>query len=243
MCSGNLRKEDVDLDFIESYEKAKGHIYPKIINREHNSGLLDEVPHVDFGDLSVIFRIEVDTLGDGSVGNVTVRNEFAGRWGVDTSELLKTARENMNRNNRPSIKSMFSVLRNLSLNVYGDGSDVNEDALCALQGDNAPEMYVLGVERKPLGAVGIIDDELLSEFAGRIGSDLYILPSSIHELILLPNNDNGESIDQLMGMVHEVNSTQVCPEDFLSYNVYLFSRDEKCISIAATGEKVELKIA
>ena len=71
----------------------------------------------------------------------------------------------------------------------------------------------------------------LKEFADRTGADFYILPSSIHETLLIPVADNME-LDYLTSMVREVNATQVTPEEQLSDNVYIYRRATDSIELA-----------
>ena len=53
----------------------------------------------------------------------------------------------------------------------------------------------------------------------------YMLPSSVHEVLLLPES-MGISYEEAALMVQEVNSSEVGPEDFLSDTVYRYENDK-----------------
>ena len=92
-------------------------------------------------------------------------------------------------------------------------------------------MYVCSNSQKVNGAGVILYKDLLKQFAEKTGSDFYILPSSIHETLLVPVSDQME-VEALRSMVREVNATQVAPEEVLSDNVYIYRREDDKISLA-----------
>ncbi len=85
---------------------------------------------------------------------------------------------------------------------------------------------------KRYGAAGLLRAGLLGEFVGRIGEGFYILPSSIHELILLPCSIASLEVGELRKMVREINEAEVIREEWLSENVYYYGREKKEIRIA-----------
>ena len=87
-------------------------------------------------------------------------------------------------------------------------------------------MYVLGNERKLFGAAVMLYDGLLEKMSEIIGGDFYLLPSSLHELILIPDEGREKGGD-LWKMVCEINETQVEPEDVLTDSVYYYSGKNK----------------
>ena len=91
-------------------------------------------------------------------------------------------------------------------------------------------MYVLSNRDRVFGAAGILYDRILSSAGARLEEDFYVLPSSVHEVILVPGHVAG-SEKELHAMVHEVNHTQVEPEEVLSENVYHYDRKKHCLSI------------
>ena len=96
--------------------------------------------------------------------------------------------------------------------------------------NNTVPVYVLSNKNRLFGASCILYPELIQDFAQAVGSDLYIIPSSVHEVLLLPTHGTEESED-IKRMVQEVNDTQVETEDVLSYSVYFFDKEKKSLSI------------
>lgn len=87
-------------------------------------------------------------------------------------------------------------------------------------------MYVLTTEGKTWGAISMLNNKALSELANLLESDLFILPSSVHEVIIVPA-DNEESAETLQAMVADINRTHVDPEEVLSDHIYRYLRDTK----------------
>ncbi len=198
--------------FPETFDEARENIRLKLTNLAMNKEALAESPHFIFGDLAVSFLLEVthDTIG---TGTVTVTNNIAENWEVSAEELLKAGMENMKTKDKYRI---FGV--NALFSEAGFPDVLGEEE------EGGPGMYVLSSESRILGAAGMMDLHLIGEFADKTGRDVYILPSSIHELILVP--DFGHvSLTELQEMVHSVNSTVVAKEEILSENVYVFRRE------------------
>ena len=95
-------------------------------------------------------------------------------------------------------------------------------------------------ETKINGAASMIFTEKLDEFANDHNANIFILPSSIHEILLIPDNGSMK-ISELENMVREVNETQVAPDEILSDNVYFYDKDAKSLYIAATNEPCVLE--
>lgn len=96
--------------------------------------------------------------------------------------------------------------------------------------DSGIPMYVITNRARTNGAGAILYPELLKDFATAIHKDLFILPSSVHECILLPVFGD-ENIDELKSMVKDINETQVAPEEVLSDSVYYYSMEKQCIEL------------
>lgn len=98
-------------------------------------------------------------------------------------------------------------------------------------GSQGVEMYVATNVNGVNGASVMLYDDLLKNFANKIGKNLFILPSSTHELILVPDTGFMNAKD-IKSMVMDVNETQVAADEILSNNVYYFSLDTGSITLA-----------
>jgi len=91
-----------------------------------------------------------------------------------------------------------------------------------------PEVYVLSNEQGINGASLMLYKSILEDIAGKIGGNYYVLPSSVHELLFIP-----ESADVcpkfLKETVREVNESAVSDEDFLSDEIYYFEKEKSSL--------------
>ena len=219
-------QEDLDLDFFTDFEQAKKRLSMKLVNAEKNEKSLEGMPYCLFGDLAVIFQVQADMDKFGSA-TITVRNEHMRMWDAETGELFDYAKRNMEENQPIRIKSMFEILKDMF-------SDMPEEVF-----ESDVPMYVLSNESMVNAASGMLFTDKLKEFADLKKANLFILPSSIHEVILIPDNGTVEE-ERLKHMVCEVNCTQVAPEEVLSDEVYYYDRYENVLMFADTREKIEV---
>lgn len=225
--------ENIDL----SYEHVKRNIVYRLVNREKNEALLSECPTTEFLDLLVTYHIIVHGISDKEQASIRVTKEMMEMWGVDLKELSEIAEENTKRLLPPLLCSMREMLGRLMLEQEqrkeltgpleeGESCgtvDLEELALKMTSGQ--PEMYILTNEKSLYGAAAVLYKDLIPEFAGKLGSDLYLLPGSVHEFILLPAV-SGISKEKLAEMVQEVNHTKLSQEEFLSDFIYYYCRRE-----------------
>lgn len=234
------KKINIPDGFMQRFEDIQENIFPKLINAERNSQLLESVPHALIGDLAVIFQVHISEFDGEGIGTVVVNNDLMGIWNVEPEQIFRIAMENLNKKGGIRINSLYSIVSEIMLKT---GSCYDND-ICERQCDeNTPQMYVMTNETKINGAIGILSRDKLAEFADRMDSDLFILPSSINELIILPRKGMENDIERLLEMVKEVNATEVSEEAFLSNNVYTFIRKDRSLCMALTGEEMELRVA
>lgn len=200
------------------FSTAKDNVIFQLINTKQNKEFLSEVPHRDFLDLSIIYRVVVD-ISEKGVSSAIINNSLATNFGNE-QELFDMAMENTKRLLPPSVKSLGDVFNSLSL-----CDDDTDDPFQILQGH-----YVISNSMGVNGAATILYDDVLSSIADNLDSNLYILPSSIHDVIVLPTAFGIPN--SLRQMVHEVNTNAVVPEEVLSNEVYHYDRITKAITIA-----------
>lgn len=210
-----------DATFITDYEHVKERICFKVINTDLNKELLADVPHVPFHDLSVVFYVLIDSI-PGQNASIMVHNSHMADWEVDTDELFKTAKSNTQRILRGKVMSMRDLIAGVPNNLAEDRMPEAENC----------DMYVATNRESVNGAAVFLYDSLLSGFADKIGRDFYIIPSSIHELIFLPDDLDMEP-ERIKQMVCEVNAACVDPEEVLSNNVYHYMKDTGLMEMVA----------
>lgn len=223
----DIPKTDIDMDFFQCFDEVRERICYRLIRQEGNEELLKEIPHILFLDLAICFfyAYNGDILGEGAI---LIRDSHVELWQTDTKELLKLA-----QNNTPVLfpwrySPMEQVLQEMMTEeAYSAGlSDAEERELLFEE----LSIWILSNQKRVYGASCILYPGLLKQLAEQEESGFYILPSSIHEVILL--QDKGlESPEKLREMIAEVNRTQVAPEEVLSDNLYYYDIREKRVRI------------
>lgn len=193
-----------DVEWFRDFERMKEGIFCKVINLEHNRELLHKIPYIPYLDLAITFYyiLQDEALGSGTVQICLSHLEM---WGIEKESLYYTARKNTEKKLSCHLLEMKDVIREI----------MPEDPV------DLPElpMYVLTNQKRYWGACGILYDHVLEETAEKVGGNFYILPSSVHECIIVPEEDALPQ-EQLEEMVREINRTQVLPEEVLSDRIY-----------------------
>lgn len=217
----NKVNQSVDMRYFLNYESVRQSVVYKLVNTEKNKALLEDVPHIEFLDLSIVFQclIAQEEFGTASI---LIHNIHLKLWDVSAEELYQAAKENTQRLQKYEIKSMTEVLYEIMMEEESKDFD-DEDCMDGFR-DNVP-MYVLSNKRRVEGATCILYPNLIQDFADAIDSSLYIIPSSVHEVILLPAGQEEESTE-IKSMIQEINDTQVSVEEILSYSLYFYDRGE-----------------
>lgn len=218
-----MERPDFDLDF----NKIKDKVILELVNSENNKGLLENIPHRNIADLSVIYRWIIDANNYG-ITSAIVTNQVAEEINLSENDLFKSASENLKKTSPATIKSLEEVV----MGIMNDQPEKNDQGI---EIDDPDSIYVTSNTRKQYGAAAILDTELMSNIAEQMDSNIYILPSSIHECLLV--SDRFGEPEQLQQMVREVNSTEVDIKDKLSDNLYVFNKDTKKIEIAVDDKE------
>ncbi|MEY8427245.1 DUF5688 family protein [Lachnospiraceae bacterium 46-15] len=212
----------VDSDFYKDFEKVASRVVCKLVNYDRNEELLQRIPHICCLDLALVFYYALEDEEIGS-GTILIFNSHLAMWGITRERLYEIARRNT-----PKIYPYeFREMREILEENFGEMGLVLEDK------EEFP-MYVLSNAARSFGAVYILYDSVLAEIAEELEDDFYILPSSVHECIIVPSKVQADR-EELEDMVFEINRTQVLPEDVLSDHVYLYERECHRLSAGCPG--------
>lgn len=230
---------ELDMSFFMNFENVSGRVLYKLINFDSNTKLLSDVPHIRYLDLAIVFYciIENDSIGRAST---LIHTSHLDLWGISEETLMEHAINNTPVILPSCITPISSLIRQFFLSkLQEDLSDnlppaniLEEKAnefLEQIYNENAVPMYVLTNTSGTQGAICILYDNVLKEFSNSIDSNLYIIPSSIHEVILVPYSDN-LSVEELNLMVSDVNTRELSSVDILSNHIYLYDRDNDRIT-------------
>ena len=213
----NKINRSIDMKFFLNYETVRSRIIFKLINTEKNRELLRDVPYIPFHDLSIVFQCLVSEERFGNA-SILIHNVHLQLWKVNARELYECALENTPLLQGYELADMNTVLEEMKA-LGGIDDEEIEDM------QQEVPMYVLSNKSRINGASCILYKDILKDFAMVVDKDLYVLPSSIHEVILLPSDGTQES-EQLKEMVREINQSQVEKEEVLSDSVYYYRRSD-----------------
>lgn len=226
-------KDKIEVGFFKEFSQVSDKIAYKLINYKKNEALLKEIPHVKLLDLAIVFfcvlKNEIFEFA-----TILIYNSHLKLWKISVEELLVYARNNTPRLLSGTFQSMDNVMQDIaSLEVEKLESNKAVLSNQIKQEINLSEhltpMYVLSNTDKTFGAITILYDGVLALIAELLKADLYILPSSIHECIIVPVSDNYTK-SSLMEMVRDINETQVAVEEVLSNCVYTYIKEKDEVS-------------
>ena len=217
----NKNNVTFDVNILKHFDTIKDKIVYKVVNYRSNEKLLEQVPHKRILDLAVVFYCLLDNEY-GRSATALIYNNNLKNWNVTIDDVYKAALKNTPDLLHSKISSMAALFEKCGVNVDGEEVDLK---------DYVPsDMYVLTNESKLNGAACILYENVLYDFAQKLGADLYILASSVHEVILLPKLSMFEK-DELVNMVKEVNTEGVAADEVLSDHVYEYNRTERLITM------------
>ena len=194
---------------LSDYEDICADIYCEAVNYGLFQPDLKDMPYEIHSDLAVIYYLE--KVSEEGIITAPLTFELIKKLGMDEEEIRNTAWRNTLLKKRAVMMPLSEVL----------DCECDEDGVT---------LYVLTNENMYLGAVTILYPDLLDMIADKLGSDLYILPSSIHECLLLPEHESIDGAD-LRSLVKKVNDSEVGEGEILSYNVYKYSRSDRSVTI------------
>ncbi len=214
---------DVDLSGFRNWETVREDIYPKLVNAKQSKELLEKIPHRNFMDLAVVYYAVARDHEQKDIGTILIYNGHMEMWGQEEENLYQTAMMNMCADGEADLTDIRTIVERMTGITF-----TKEDGVASRDTD----MYVLTNSHRRFGAAEILDKKTLRVIADQIGDEFIVLPSSVHETIVLPPNDE-EEYEKLAHMVRNVNKSLVEAEERLSDHVYVYSRDEETLRIVA----------
>lgn len=217
LCWKTTLKQIGNSQLDMSLEHCQERIVYRLINAGKNQELLEEVPYIPFLDLAIVFYCLVHSNQDG-IGSIRISNSLMESWGLDTQTLIRIAGENT-----PKIfPAKYQPISNLLEQIVFQ----TEETLCCQNAVSKQEPYVLTNSNGINGAAVWLYPGELEEIADFFQKNLYILPSSIHELLILADYGSFQE-SELLAMVRQVNEECVDAQEILSDNIYYYDRRKK----------------
>lgn len=220
-CHRDSIMEKLELPVINEYPGVKSLLHGMLVNTERNRETLGKIPHREFLDLSLVYCVEFPFQDSGGTGSVQVTDGLMELWGKTEPDLYGQAMENMVGSDMADLFSMADIFKGIQGYIPN-----------GIPGEAFP-MYILTNQRRFHGAAQILNNRAMEQAEKQVGQDFFILPSSIHETILVPAGKTNADARELAAIVHEVNGTCVLGEEFLSDHVYQHCAADGRIKIVA----------
>ena len=211
-------------DIPEMWQSAKRRIEMRLVNKKWNIKMLEDVPYKEYLDFAVIFVVLIAAKEDARA-ILTVNREWMKKWGIGLDDLWEAAQENLRKENF-FIKSISSMLEPVVNEVPG-AMEKETTEWCG-------NLYIMSNVRQSYGARALLRKEILRRFAEEHKCNLYLLPSSLHEFLVLEDDGVCES-SGLKQLVCEVNGEPkvIDREQWLSDSVYYYDREKDEVRIVA----------
>ena len=224
--NGMENTPQLDVASLTDYDQMKDKLVMEVVSAEANAEMLENVPHQNMEDMAVVYRFVINSDETGRA-SILATNDMINAMGVTPEQLHADALENAPQIRPAQITGMSEVIAEMM------GRDQAEMMGIVPVDPKDEQMFVATVSDKVMGAGVLAYQDFMDQAADRLGVSFYILPSSRHEVLLVP--DNGQmSLGDLESMVREVNATQVAPEDKLTDSVYHYDAEAKIFEL---GEK------
>lgn len=202
---------------ISNYSAIKDLIACRLVNADKNADLLEEVPHQPYLDLAIVYYLLLEVSRHGTA-TMLIRREHLVMWEIDEELLAEQASLNMPRLLPVELKGIEMVISELAAE--------EQELLPPEYEQTEDKMYVLSNEIRSFGASAILYPGQLEAVAALLGEAYYVLPSSIHEVIIVPESGSMPTV-QMEAMVTEINQTQVDEEEVLSNRVYYYDNKKE----------------
>ncbi|RJW53980.1 hypothetical protein DXC92_01555 [Clostridiales bacterium TF09-2AC] len=181
-------------------DSAPGHLYAAVVSYDNNKGWLANVPHERMADLAVFAKWKFATSDLDSVASAKITDQLLTHLQLTKEEALKIAKHNTAQDVR------FVGMNDMMAGILMD-EGMDKELAEAMMGQELVPLKVLTNESGIDGAALIACPEALKSVHRQMGEDFYILPSSIHEALILPKSFT-DNVDDLKQMVQSVNQSE-----------------------------------
>lgn len=244
----NMENNENLLPFeVKDYESVKNRLYVVALNRNNNQDYLRDAVRRDIAetDITSVVRVLCTNNQEKGMSSFMVKSGMLEMWGISREEIYEQALKNTERIFKPDMRNIKEILLS---GCMGTLSEEEQEGFRSFLNLDIPEQdqraekskeilpyeqYVLTNIAQINGATAILYPNLLQEIGEATQSNFFILPSSIHEVILM--KDNGDmNAEELQRMVMEINRTQVAPEEVLSDEVYSYDYRQQKLTMATS---------
>ena len=199
--------DEFDYGFMNDYEKVKDRLFIRVSNAERNKDILQKAPHKQIDDLAVTYHVVFKYLHDGLASGI-ITNDLMKEFKISAEQLHKDSIENGSKLFPECVESLQNMI-------------FSEER----RGVIGEPPYVITNTSTLNGAAAMLYPNVLKNLADSADSDLFIIPSSIHEVICLPDDGTNDK-DHLQETLRSVNRMMVSEDEQLSDNIYHYDRSD-----------------
>ena len=216
---------------LSDYDSVKNNITMVIREKSRCQDIINDVPYIQKGEFIGLFKMEF--INDEAAMSATINNKIMEAYGVNVEQLYEQAKQNDSINKKPGLYKMEEVMAD----IFIDEPDIVKKNL--LKSDEVigsdQTMLVLTNEEKREGAALLLDEGILEKISKIMDGGYYVIPSSIHEAIIV--NGFGMNASELNEMIENVNEFEIENEDILSNNSQYYDPEEKVLMDALKYER------
>lgn len=228
----------IDMNIFTNYEAAKDHLFIRVSDAERNNEYLEGLPHRQIENLAITYHVAAEISGDG-IGSAPVTKKMLEMYGVTEEQLEADALANSPKIFPAKVEALGQMMDKMmreDMRRSGMTEEEIDFAMKEMGMDNPTPLTVVTNDQQMNGAAVLFYPGQMEQLGESVKGDFYILPSSTHEVLILP--DNGEmTYQELKNMVMEINSTQVMPEERLADDVYHYDTKNRIFERANSFEE------
>lgn len=206
-----------EIKSIINWECVKSKMYLRLVNYEKNKADIEGKVYVKYLDLAILIHCDYREWG---LDGFYVGKKHLRMWNQSIKDIFQTAMENTYCKNNTLVTPIMNLLPQEAVHEVPGKMNITGEV-----------MTVLTSRSLSFGAAMLLNVHELKKLADRLDSDLYLLPSSVHEILAVCSRQTAD-VSYLMDTVNEVNNVAVGPEEYLSDNVYFFDRETCEVTIA-----------
>ena len=211
-AQGKAEFLDMGVPDIFDYEKMKDKLQMRICDKEWNTDRLADKVVTEHGDFAAYYAVNLEENGEG-ISSIPVTVSLMNEWGVSVEQIQADAMM-ADRNRGVVLMNMNEIIKSM---IFGEEPENLLNEKLDIETMREP-MFCLTNAQKMNGASLLLQEDIRKQIGECLGSDYFVLPSSIHEVLILPDNGLFE-VPELNAMVKEVNETQVERQEQLSDKV------------------------
>ena len=223
------RNPEIDLSKLMDYDNAKEYLSIRLVGIEENEQWLADKVWEPMGDFAKVCYLDFGEQNEGHMTAVVTMGNMA-VMGATKEQMMTDAQKNLN-NKEHVFMSISAMMAEMMMGIQE-----------MIPEEYGPPLYVLTNKEKTQGAAMIARPDIMKEIGDKFGCDYYVLPSSTHEVLVMPVSA-GVELEMLSAMVHEVNATEVSSQDKLSDKVQYYDREREQLRNAFEPAEKEMEVA